>query len=118
MTVAHDCGLIINPMTLRLVIEGNIMQGLSRALFEEVQFDKRRVTSVDWETYNIASLKDAPGAIDIVMLKRPDQPPGGAGEPSLIPVPAVIGNAIYNATGVRMRRYPFVPARVKKALAV
>ncbi len=118
MTVAHDCGLIINPMTLKLVIEGNIMQGLSRALFEEVQFDMRRVTSVDWESYQIASLKDAPGAIDIVMLKRPDQPPGGAGEPSLVPVPAVIGNAIYNATGVRMRRYPFLPARVKKALAV
>ena len=117
MTVAHDCGLIINPMTLRLVIEGNIMQGLSRALFEEVHFDKRRVTSVDWETYNIASIKDAPGTIDIVMLKRPDKPPGGAGEPSLVPVPAVIGNALFNATGVRMRRYPFVPARVKNALS-
>lgn len=118
MTVAHDCGLIINPSTLRLVIEGNIIQGLSRALFEEVLFDKRRVTSVDWETYQIASIKDAPGAIDIVMLKRPDMPPGGAGEPSLVPVPAVIGNAIYNATGIRLRRYPFLPARVKQALAV
>jgi nicotinate dehydrogenase subunit B len=117
MTVAHDCGMIINPSSLKLVIEGNVVQGLSRALLEEVEFDERRVKSVDWESYQILSMRDVPREIDIVMLKRPDKPPGGAGEPSLVPVPAVIGNAIFNATGVRMRRYPFLPARVKKALA-
>ena len=118
MTVAHDCGIVINPSTLKLVIEGNIVQGLSRALFEEVQFDKRRVTSTDWESYPILGMKDAPEAIDIVVINRKDQAPGGAGEPALVPVPAVIGNAIFNATGVRIRRYPFLAARVKKAIAV
>jgi nicotinate dehydrogenase subunit B len=62
MTVAHDCGLIINPLSLKLVVEANIMQGLSRTLFEEVQFDRSKVTSTDWINYPIADIKDAPEA--------------------------------------------------------
>ncbi|MFM9888750.1 MAG: molybdopterin cofactor-binding domain-containing protein [Burkholderiales bacterium] len=116
VTVAHDCGLIINPGSLKLVIEANIMQGLSRALFEEVHFDQRRVTSTDWANYPIADIRDAPEAIDVVLIDRKDLPSGGAGEPSLIAVPAAVANAIYNATGQRVRRFPFVASRVKKLL--
>lgn len=116
VTVAHDCGLIINPGSLKLVIEANVIQGLSRALHEEVWFDQKTVTSKDWATYSIADMKDVPEAIDVVLIDRKDLPSGGAGEPSMVAVPAAVANAIYNATGVRVRRYPFVAARIKKAI--
>jgi nicotinate dehydrogenase subunit B len=116
-TVAHDCGLIINPGELRRVIEGNIVQALSRTLYEEVQFDRAKVTSVDWATYPIVEMADAPEAIDIVLIDRPEIAPSGAGEPGSRPVAAAIANALYDATGARLRRVPFTPARVKAALA-
>jgi CO/xanthine dehydrogenase Mo-binding subunit len=89
------------------------MQSISRTLYEEVAFDASRVRSVDWRTYPIARAADVPDAVDVVLLDRRDLPPGGAGEPSSRGVPAAIGNAIYDATGVRLRRLPFTPARVK-----
>ena len=116
MVCAHDCGLIVNPAGLKKTIEGNIIQGMSRSLFEEVQFERDRVTSVDWESYPIIESKDVPEAIDIILINRPDAPPTGAGEPSTRPVPAAIANAIFDATGVRIRRAPFTPERVKAAL--
>jgi nicotinate dehydrogenase subunit B len=116
ITVAHDCGLVINPSSLKLTIEGNVLQGLSRALHEEVRFDKRRVTSVDWQTYPILETKDAPEAIDIVIVESKEDRPGGAGEPALVAIPAAIANAIYNATAKRIRRFPMTAARVKQAL--
>jgi CO/xanthine dehydrogenase Mo-binding subunit len=114
--VAHDCGLIINPQALRTTIEGNIVQGLSRTLCEEVRFDQRNVQSVDWVTYPILDIKEAPERIDIVTLNHPELPAGGAGEPSHVTVPAAVANAIFDATGVRMRRLPFTPERVQAAL--
>jgi nicotinate dehydrogenase subunit B len=116
ITVAHDCGLVINPSSLTLTIEGNVLQGLSRALHEEVQFDKHRVTSVDWQTYPILDIKDAPEAIDIVVVESKNDRPGGAGEPALVAMPAAVANAIYNATAKRIRRFPITAARVKQAL--
>jgi CO/xanthine dehydrogenase Mo-binding subunit len=116
-TVAHDCGLIINPKGLQLTIEGNVVQAVSRTLFEEVRFDRDRVLSVDWATYPILEMQDAPEQIDIVLLNRPDLPAAGAGEPSTRTVPAAIANAIFDATGVRLRRVPLTPERVKAALA-
>jgi nicotinate dehydrogenase subunit B len=116
ITVAHDCGLVINPSSLTLTIEGNVLQGLSRALHEEVQFDKHRVTSVDWQTYPILDIKDAPEAIDIVVVESKNDRPGGAGEPALVAMPAAVANAIYNATAKRIRRFPMTAARVKQAL--
>jgi len=113
--VAHDCGLIVNPDGLRRCIEGNIVQGTSRALWEEVQFDAKNVTSVDWLTYPILDITEAPEAIDIVLIDRPELPPQGAGEPSTRPVAAAIANAIFDATGIRLRRVPFTPDRVKAA---
>jgi len=116
-TVAHDCGQIINPDGLVKCIEGNIVQGISRTLWEEVTFDQKAVTSIDWLTYPILDITETPEAIDCVLINRPDAAPTGAGEPSIRPVAAAIANAIFDATGVRIRRVPFSPDRVKAALS-
>jgi nicotinate dehydrogenase subunit B len=116
-TVAHDCGQIINPDGLVKCIEGNIIQGISRTLWEEVTFDNKAVTSVDWLTYPILDIIETPEAIDCVLINHPDAAPTGAGEPSIRPVAAAIANAIFDATGVRIRRVPFSPDRVKAALS-
>ena len=113
---AHDCGLVVNPNALRNQIEGGIVQGLSRALHEEVQFDESRVTSVDWATYPILRFNEVP-AIEVILIERPEETLWGAGEASTVPVAAALGNAIFDATGVRLRRVPFTPDRVKAALA-
>jgi CO/xanthine dehydrogenase Mo-binding subunit len=116
-TVAHDCGQIINPDGLVKCIEGNIVQGVSRALWEEVTFDRNAVTSVDWVTYPILDITETPGQVDVVLINHPEIAPSGAGEPSIRPVAAAIANAIFDATGVRIRRVPFSPERVKAALS-
>jgi CO/xanthine dehydrogenase Mo-binding subunit len=117
VVIAHDCGLIVNPTGVRAALEGQTMQGISRALYEEVHFDEKRVTSVDWNTYRIANMADLPGQVEFVLINRPDQAIGGAGEPAIVCFPAAIANAVFDATGVRMRRYPLVPERVKAQLA-
>ena len=115
-TVAHDCGLIVNPDNLRLVIEGNVLHATSRALFEEVRFDRRQVRSVDWVTYPILETADAPETIDIVLIDHKDELPLGAGEPATRPVAAAIANAVFDATGARVRHAPLSPERIKAAL--
>jgi nicotinate dehydrogenase subunit B len=116
-TVAHDCGLIINPDGLMKVIEGNVVQGLSRTVWEEVRFDPKNVTSVDWATYPILDIADMPETIEVVLINRPNVPPSGAGEPSTRPVATAVANAVFDATGVRIRRVPFSPDLVKGALS-
>jgi CO/xanthine dehydrogenase Mo-binding subunit len=116
-TVAHDCGQIINPDGLEKCIEGNIVQGISRTLWEEVKFDGKNVTSVDWLTYPILDITETPEKIESVLINHPEIAPSGAGEPSIRPVAAAIANAIFDATGVRIRRVPFSPDRVKAAFA-
>jgi len=116
-TVAHDCGQIINPDGLAKCIEGNIVQGVSRTLWEEVTFDRNAVTSVDWVSYPILDITETPGQVDVVLINHPELPPTGAGEPSIRPVAAAIANAIFDATGVRIRLVPFSPDRVKAALS-
>jgi CO/xanthine dehydrogenase Mo-binding subunit len=113
--IAHDCGLIINPDGVKNQIEGNVIQSLSRALKEEIKFDEYRVTSVDWETYPILKFSEVP-EIDIVLLNRPDQPALGAGEASQVTTASAVANAIFDATGARLRQIPFTPERVKAAL--
>jgi len=113
---AHDCGLVVNPDALRNQIEGSIMQTLSRTLHEEVKFDRSRVTSLDWSSYPILRFPEAP-AIEVALLDHPELPLYGAGEASTAPVAAALGNAVFDATGVRLRTVPFTPERVKAALA-
>jgi nicotinate dehydrogenase subunit B len=112
---SHDCGLMVNPDFVQNQVEGNVIQGVSRALFEEVTFDGNGVTSLDWKTYPILKFTDVP-QLDIVLINRSEMAPLGAGEPSTIPVPAAIANAIFDATGVRLREAPFTPQRVLAAL--
>ncbi|MEZ5292755.1 MAG: molybdopterin cofactor-binding domain-containing protein [Vicinamibacterales bacterium] len=112
---AHDCGLVVNPDGLRNQVEGCIVQTLSRALHEEVTFDRSRVTSVDWATYPILRFPEAP-EVTVVLVNRPDQPLLGAGEAATAPVAAAVGNAIFDATGLRLRTVPLTPARLKAAL--
>jgi CO/xanthine dehydrogenase Mo-binding subunit len=115
IVVAHDCGLIINPDGLKNQIEGNTIQSLSRALKEEVKFDEWRVKSIDWDSYPILTFSEVP-EVEIVLINRPDQPALGAGEPSTITTAAAVANAIFDATGARIRQVPFTPERVKAAL--
>jgi len=116
-TVAHDCGQIINPDGVRMTVEGNIVQGISRTLWEEVKFDRNGVTSVDWMTYPILDITETPDEIDVVLINHPEIAPSGAGEPSSRPIAAAIANAVFDATGVRIRRVPFSPDNVKSALS-
>jgi nicotinate dehydrogenase subunit B len=114
LVVAHDCGLIINPDGLRNQIEGNAIQSLSRALYEEVTFDHSRITSLDWDSYPILKFAEVPD-VEVVLIDRPDHRAVGAGEPATITTAAAIANAIYDATGARVRQIPFRPERVRAA---
>ena len=115
--VAHDSGQIINPDGLAKCIEGNIVQGISRTLWEEVKFNDKAVTTVDWVSYPILDITESPEKIETVLIDHPEIAPSGAGEPSIRPLAAAIANAIFDATGVRMRRVPFSPDRVKQAMS-
>jgi CO/xanthine dehydrogenase Mo-binding subunit len=122
LVCAHDCGLAINPMGLKHTVECGMLHGLSRALWEEVQFDSEKVTSVDWASHPSLRHSDTPETIDIVLVNgdpnpnRPDLPHYGAGETSHKPIIAAVANAIYDATGIRLRRAPFRKERVLAAL--
>ncbi|WP_426172954.1 molybdopterin cofactor-binding domain-containing protein [Massilia sp. TWR1-2-2] len=114
--VAHDCGFVVNPMSLAGTIEANLIQAMSRAMYEQVEFTPSRVTSVDWATYPVAEMADMPDAIDIeIVNNHVDAKSLGAGEPSTRPVAAAIGNALFDATGVRIRRVPFTSAALRAA---
>jgi Aerobic-type carbon monoxide dehydrogenase, large subunit CoxL/CutL homologs len=112
---AHDCGQIINPDGVRAQVEGSILQTLSRVLLEEVKFDRSRVLSLDWSSYPILRFSDVP-KLDIDLIDRPNEPPLGAGEAACSAVGAALANAVYDATGTRLRTVPFTPERVKAEL--
>ncbi len=116
MTVAHDCGIIVNPDGLRNQIEGGVIQSISRALKEEVRFDRSGVTSLDWSGYPILTFSELPDEIRIELINRLDKPAVGAGEPTPTAIAGAIANAIFDATGARLRELPFTPERVKAAL--
>ena len=102
---------------LRQTVEAQIVQTISRSVNEEVKFDHKNVTSVDWATYPILEMSEAPESIDLVIIDRPEIAPAGAGEATCRPMPAAIANAIYDATGVRLRQAPFTAERIKAKLA-
>lgn len=119
---AHDCGLVINPEALTRTLEGGLLHSVSRALHEEARFDDTKMLSVDWVTSPTLTHADVPASIEIVQVNgdpnpnRPDLPHYGAGETVCKPMLAAVANAVFDATGVRMRRVPFTPARVLAAL--
>ena len=113
--VVHDCGQIINPDGLKNQIEGNVMQTVSRTLIEELKFNRSMVTSLDWEGYPILTFPDVPEIV-IELIDRPTERPWGAGEPTTAVVPSAISNAVYDATGIRLRSVPYTPVKVKGAL--
>jgi len=115
ITLTHDCGLIVNPDGLKNQIEGNIIQGVSRALMEEVQFDTTGQKNLDWDSYPVIRFNQVPD-VEIFLINQPKMQPLGGGEPSIVPITAAIGNAFFDATGVRLRRAPFTPDRVLAAL--
>ena len=116
VVAAQDCGLMINPDCVKAQLEGNILQTLSRALHEEVVYDRDRVTTVDWASYPILTFPEVP-KLDLELIQRLDQPPLGAGEAASTPVGAALANAVFDATGVRLRTVPFRADRMKAALA-
>ena len=115
--MSNDSGPISNPDGLRNQIEGGALQGTSRALGEEVTWDDQKVTSIDWRTYHSLPLGFDIPKIEIELINRPDEEATGAGETSITVVAAAIGNAIFDATGARIRQIPLTPERVKAALA-
>ena len=116
IVVGVDCGPISNPDGLKNQTEGGTLQGMSRALMEEVTWDEQKVTSIDWRTYPTLPLGFDVPKIEVVLINRPDEEATGAGELSITIVAAAIGNAIFDATGARIRQVPFTPERVKAAL--
>ncbi|GKQ50378.1 molybdopterin cofactor-binding domain-containing protein [Bradyrhizobium sp. Ce-3] len=115
VVAGQDSGLMINPEGVRHQIEGNVIQSTSRALMEEVSFERGAVTAREWGAYPIIKFPELP-KIDVLMLPRQDQPPLGVGESASVPSAAAIANAIYDATGVRFRELPFTPERILKGL--
>ena len=115
IAAAIECGLMINPDGVLNQVQGNILQATSRTLFEEVVFDQSGVTSLDWESYPILTFPDAP-QLEIDLVGSPFDKPLGAGEAASAPVPAAIGNAVFDATGVRFRRVPLTEARIRAGL--
>jgi CO/xanthine dehydrogenase Mo-binding subunit len=118
ISVAVNIGQLVNPDSTKAQVEGGTIMGLSRGLKDQVIFGKNQITSADWVTYPIVRFADLPDAIDITFVPptAPAVPNGGIGEPSQGAMPAALSNAIFDATGVRIRRPPFTPARVRAAL--
>jgi CO/xanthine dehydrogenase Mo-binding subunit len=117
MVASSDVGPISNPDGLRNQVEGGALQGLSRCLGEEVTWDQEKVTSVDWRTYHSLPLGFEVPRIEAVLINRTEGEVMGAGETSITLVAAAIGNAIFDATGARIRQVPFTAERIKAALA-
>jgi CO/xanthine dehydrogenase Mo-binding subunit len=117
LVIANDSGPISNPDGLRNQLEGGALHGVSRTLLEEVTWDDQRITSIDWRTYQALPVGAEIPKIETVLINRPEARAMGAGETSVTVAAAAIANAVFDATGVRLRHVPFTPERVKAELA-
>lgn len=115
VVVGHDAGLMINPDGVRHQIQGNVLQSTSRVMKEQVTFNETAVDAKEWGAYPILTFPEMPD-IEVWMADKPEEPPQGAGESASVPSAAAIANAIFDATGVRMRQPPFTADKVKAAL--
>jgi nicotinate dehydrogenase subunit B len=113
---SHDCGEMVNPDGVANQVEGGVLQTVSRTLMEAVTWDRNKVTSVDWVSYPILRHTQAP-KVEVALIDRPGQVSWGAGEPTACAIPAAIANAVFDATGARLRSVPLTPDKVKAALA-
>jgi CO/xanthine dehydrogenase Mo-binding subunit len=113
--VAHDCGQLINPDGTINQVEGGVIQTVSRTLMERVRWNRTQVLSQDWASYPILRHDQVP-RVEVDLIDRPGEPSWGAGEPTACAIPAAIGNAVFDATGARLRAVPFTPEQVLKAL--
>jgi nicotinate dehydrogenase subunit B len=113
--IAFDCGFVLNPDGLVNQVEGGLLQGLSRALHEQVKFDRKRVTSLDWNDYRILTFAELP-EVKTQLIPRPDEPWGSAGEAGTVATAAALANAVFDATGRHPRRLPLDPESVKAIL--
>ena len=109
---AFDCGAVINPDHLKNQVEGAMIMGLGGALFEAIEFDEGRILNPRFSKYRVPRFRDAP-EIEVVLLDRKDLPPAGAGETPIVGIAPAVGNAIFDATGVRIRSMPMVPRGLK-----
>ena len=114
--IAVDVGLVINPDGVLNQVEGGAIQAASMTLKEAVGFDGTRITSDTWEHYPILKFSEVPD-VEVSLISRPEQPSVGAGEAAHGPVAAAIGNAVFNAIGVRVRDMPMTPERIVAAMA-
>jgi nicotinate dehydrogenase subunit B len=110
--IAFDCGFVLNPDGLVNQVEGGLLQGLSRALHEQVKFDRKRVTSLDWNDYRILTFAELP-QVKTQLIARPEEPWGSAGEAGTVATAAALANAVFDATGKHPRRLPLEPGYVR-----
>src|SRR5206468_7124912 len=106
--VAFECGAVVNPEHLKNQVEGAVVMGLGGALFEQVEFDDGKILNPAFSSYRVPRFRDAP-ALETVLVDRKDLPSEGAGETPIIGIAPAVGNAIFQATGIRLRSMPLVP---------
>ncbi len=116
VTCAQDMGIVVNPDGARMQIEGCITMGLGYALAEELRFDGGRILDTNFDTYELPRFSWVP-EIESVLVDHPELDPQGGGEPAIVPVGAVLANALFDATGARVLRLPLTPGRIRAALA-
>ena len=112
-----DPGLVINPDGVRNQVEGGIQQSASWTLLEELRHKGGRVATTSWDTYPIATFRDAPESIEVLVEGDASAPSTGVGEPGAVPTPAAIANAVFAACGARVRDIPLTRERVRTAMA-
>lgn len=116
VVVGQDTGMMVNPDGVRHQVHGNVVQTLSRSLKEQVRFDRDGVASREWGSYPLLAFPELP-PISVVLMPRQHEAPLGAGESASLPGAPALANALFDATGIRLRRPPFTPESVRAALS-